>query len=196
MGVPMRDGYTIDHARDALQYLDAGRDRATWHQYGTAAVAAGLSLEDIDDWSSRASNYKGTRDVHSAFKGVTRDGGIGPGSLFYFAQAEGWKPSQPVIASDAAAPSVCNRPSYRPAAPAKASRTGDGAAEVWRRLEPATEVHAYINTKQGTPKGLRVVPTGDPLRIAGQSVAGWLAVPVAQLSCETAEPGASSTSCW
>ena len=53
-----------------------------------------------------------------------------------------------------------------------------GAAEVWKRCKPATAEHPYIVAKQGTPEGLRVVPDGDPLRIAGASVAGWLVVPV------------------
>jgi putative DNA primase/helicase len=51
-------------------------------------------------------------------------------------------------------------------------------AEIWPRLELATDAHAYLAAKQGVPDGLRVVPAGDPLRIAGQSVAGWLAVPM------------------
>src|SRR5207247_1438397 len=40
----------------------------------------------------------------------------------------------------------------------------------------------YIVAKQGTPEGLRVVADGDSLRIAGQSVAGWLVVPVVPLA--------------
>jgi hypothetical protein len=43
-------------------------------------------------------------------------------------------------------------------------------------------VHGYIVAKQGRPDGLRVVPAGDLLCIAGHSVAGWLAVPVLPLA--------------
>jgi len=53
-------------------------------------------------------------------------------------------------------------------------------AEVWERCEPATAAHGYIAAKAaaGVPlDGLRVVPTDDPLRIAGQNMAGALVVP-------------------
>lgn len=179
----MHNGHDIDRARDALQHLDAGCDRETWHRYGTAAMAAGLSLDDIDVWSSRGANYKGTRDVHSAFKTVTPAGGIGAGSLFYFARAEGWTPANDKAAANAASRLRNNRNSalHRPVAPTNAPRPGMGASEVWQRCEPATDAHRYISAKQGTLDGLRVVPAGDPLRIAGQSVAGWLVVPVMPL---------------
>ena len=51
-------------------------------------------------------------------------------------------------------------------------------AEVWARCEAATDAHPYIVQKQGTPEGLRVVPAGDPLRVAGENMAGALVVPV------------------
>jgi putative DNA primase/helicase len=50
--------------------------------------------------------------------------------------------------------------------------------ELWNRCEAATEAHSYIEAKQGIPDGLRVVPAGDGLRIAGESMAGALVVPV------------------
>lgn len=50
-------------------------------------------------------------------------------------------------------------------------------ADVWGRCKAASE-HPYITQKQGTPEGLRVVPAGDRLSIAGESMAGALVVPV------------------
>ncbi|MEZ5608047.1 MAG: AAA family ATPase [Burkholderiaceae bacterium] len=53
-------------------------------------------------------------------------------------------------------------------------------AEVWGRCAPATWEHTYIVRKaaQGVPlDALRVVPAGDALNIAGNSMAGALAVP-------------------
>ena len=52
---------------------------------------------------------------------------------------------------------------------------------MWARCEPATNAHPYIERKAaaGVPLDtLRVVPQGDPLRIAGESMAGALVVPV------------------
>ena len=57
-----------------------------------------------------------------------------------------------------------------------------GAAEAWARCNPAPAGHPYIRAKDGRAEGLRMVPEGDPLRIAGASVAGWLAVPVVPLA--------------
>ena len=59
-------------------------------------------------------------------------------------------------------------------------------AEVWGRCQPATAEHGYIVAKQGNAVGLRVLPADDQLRIAGQSMAGALAVPV--LSMAGGEP--------
>jgi len=53
-------------------------------------------------------------------------------------------------------------------------------ADVWARCESATPNHPYCERKDidGAPlAGLRVVPHGDGLRIAGQNMAGALVVP-------------------
>lgn len=52
------------------------------------------------------------------------------------------------------------------------------AVTLWESFEPASPYHPYINAKGGRPEGLRMVPSDSDLRIAGASVAGWLAVPV------------------
>jgi putative DNA primase/helicase len=57
-------------------------------------------------------------------------------------------------------------------------------AEVWNAAKPATAAHGYIVAKAaaGVPlDALRVVPAGDALRIAGQSMAGALVVPALAL---------------
>ena len=100
------------------------------------------------------------------------------GSLWRAATATGWRPPQedePRRQRPAQAPG-------RTAEPTKAPRPGMGAAEVWGRCEPATTAHGYIVSKAGRPDGLRVVPAGDLLRIAGQSMAGALVVPVLPLA--------------
>lgn len=173
----MRDGNEIARARDALNHLDPGCDRDTWLRIGFAAIAAGLSVAEIDAWSSNASNYKGDQDVRAAFKKVEPDGGITEATLFYLARAEGWEsandPSERTGTRVRPA-----RATARPAEPARIPRPAMSPFEVWDRCQPATAEHGYIGAKQGAPNGLRVVPEGDPLRIAGQSVVGWLVVPV------------------
>lgn len=79
-------------ALDALHAIDAGCTRDDWFRAGAAALAAGLELDDLDAWSATAPNYKGAKDVRAAFGRLKPDGRIGPGTLFYLARAQGWRP--------------------------------------------------------------------------------------------------------
>ena len=65
----------LDRAHDALHFLDAGCDRDTWHKIGRAAIAAGVTVDALDAWSSTAGNYAGIRDVQAAFRTIKPDGG-------------------------------------------------------------------------------------------------------------------------
>jgi putative DNA primase/helicase len=163
------------HARDALFAIDPGQPRDEWHRIGRAAIAAGLSIDDLTEWSAQAPNFAGERDVKAAFRTVRPEGGTGPGTLWKAATAAGWRPPK-----DAQAPQTRQAPARAPQAPQRPDkpRRLPSAAEVWNCCTPATASHAYILAKQGQPDGLRVVPDDDPLTIAGQRMAGALVVPV------------------
>lgn len=163
----------LDRARDALQSIPADLPRDEWVKAGMAAHAAGLTFDDFDQWSAQADNYEAAaaRDTWRSFQPGK---GVGPGTLYRMAaECGGWrmggKPQQ--------------RPANTPRKPPEQPREtapGMSPAEVWERCEPATAAHGYIEAKRaaGVPlDALRVVPTGDPLRIAGQSMAGALVVP-------------------
>jgi len=176
----MPNGYTCDDAHDALNYLDAGVDRETWHMIGRSAIAAGLTIDQIDTWSATGDNYSGTQDVIAAFKTITPEGGTGPGTLFRLAIDAGWvsplKQNQGDQSPTKAKPARTTKPVEPPRKPAP----GKGASEVYDRCQPATNQHPYISAKRaaGVPlDDLRVVPDGDPLRIMGESMAGALVVP-------------------
>ena len=170
----MLNGCDVSTARDALHFLDPGCDRTTWHTIGRAGIAAGLTVDEIDAWSSTAGNYKGTRDVQAAFRTIKREGGTGPGTLIRMARDAGWQQGR--------------EPQKRPVqAPRKAAETppkhapGTAADDVRGRCEAASITHPYIMQKgaAGVPlDALRVVPAGDSLRIGGESMAGALVVPV------------------
>ena len=170
------NGHDLDRARDALHAISPGLPRDEWVRVGMAAQAAGLGFDDFDAWSAQADNYeaRAARDTWRSFK---PDGRTGAGSLFYLARAEGWYDK-----GERTARTMPTKAAGRPVVPRKAPRPGMGAAEVWQRLGTAAVGHPYIVAKQGTAEGLRVVPAGDRLRIAGQSVAGWLVVPVVPLA--------------
>ncbi len=160
----MLNGHDLDRARAALQSIPPDLPREDWVRAGMAAHAAGLGFDEFDAWSARAENYepRAARDTWRSFKpGV----GIGAGTLYRMAADHGH-----------------SKAPARPVAGLKPPRPGMGAAVVWGRCKPATDAHPYIRAKDGRPGGLRVVPEGDPLRIAGQSMAGWLVVPVLPLA--------------
>ena len=160
-------------AIDALHAIPPDLPRDEWVRVGMAAHAAGLDFDTFDAWSAGAGNYDAaaSRDV---WKSIKPGKGIGPGTLYRVGAEHGWrmgegKPQQRPMQ----APRKAAEPQRKPA-------PGMSPAEVWARCEPATAAHPYITAKAaaGVPlDALRVVPTGDPLRIAGQNMAGALVVP-------------------
>lgn len=174
-----------DRALEALQAIPSDMPRDEWHKVGRAAIAAGLSIDDLVGWSATASNYKGESDVRSAFRTITKDGGTGPGTLFAIARDHGFSLSSAErgamgrTALPEARQTSPVAPKTKP--PASKPATGMRADEVWSRCKPATHAHPYIAEKHaaGVPlEHLRVVPAGDPLTVAGERMAGALVVPV------------------
>ena len=175
----MLERIDLKHARDALHAIDPACSREDWHSIGRAAIAAGLTVDDLDEWSRSAANYSGERDVKAAFRNITPTGGTGPGTLWKAALSAGWRPPK---ADEASARRGAKARAGKARHGAATGPRGPSAAEAWARFEPATAAHGYIVAKDGRPEGLRVVPDADPLRIAGASVAGWLVVPVLPLA--------------
>ncbi len=160
-------------AIDALHAIPPDLPRDEWVKVAMGAHAAGVDFDTFDAWSAGAGNYNAaaSRDV---WRSIKPGKGVGPGSLYREAAEHGWRMDG-------------NKPQQRqPQAPRKAAEPprkpapGLSPAEVWARCEPATAQHGYILAKAaaGVPlESLRVVPAGDALRIAGQSMAGALVVP-------------------
>ena len=162
----------IERARAALACIPADLPREQWARVGMAVKAAGLTFEDFDAWSQQDASYR-TADARDTWRSIKADGGVTAATLHYIAREHGYsdsmKPRQGLKSAAGALPKRehTQAPAMSPAA-------------VWGRCEPATWEHAYIARKgaAGVPlAALRVVPEGDALRIAGQSVVGWLVVP-------------------
>lgn len=160
-------------AIDALHAIPPDIDRDSWVKVAMGAHAAGVDFDTFDAWSAGAGNYDAAaaRDV---WRSIKPGKGVGAGTLYRKAAENGWrmgegKPQQ----RQQQAPRKAAEPPRKPA-------PGMSPAELWERCEPATAAHGYIVAKAaaGVPlDGLRVVPAGDPLRIAGQNMAGALVVP-------------------
>src|SRR5665647_1833617 len=147
-------------AIDALHAIPPDLAHDAWVKAGMAFHAAGGDFETFDQWSSPGATYNAAdcRSTWRSFK--TAPGGVGAGTLYSMARAAGW--------IDTNKPAAKAKP--RPVEPPKAPRPGMGAAEVYSRLEPATNGNGYITAKgaQAAPMGaLRTVPADDPLTIAG-----------------------------
>ena len=159
-------------AIDALHSIPPDLPRDEWVKVGMAAHAAGLDFDTFDAWSAGAGNYDAAaaRDV---WRSIKPGKGVGAGTLYRVAAENGWRMDGKPQQRAAQAPKKAAEPPRKPA-------PGMSPAEVWERCEPATAAHGYIAAKAaaGVPlDGLRVVPTGDPLRIQGESMAGALVVP-------------------
>lgn len=164
----------LDRASDALHAIPPGLPRDEWVRVGMAAKSAGVDFDTFHNWSAGAGNYQNERDVLSVWNSIRRADGVTAATLFKTAAGHGWRMGGDKPESKAPA-----KPATKPVE--RTARPGMAAADVWARCEPATPEHGYIVAKQGTPEGLRVVPAGDSLTIAGQRMAGALAVPVLNL---------------
>lgn len=168
----------VNHAsaRAALHFIPADLPREDWVRAAMAAHAAGLSFEDFDEWSSLGDSYKHA-DAKALWRSIKPDRGIGAGTLFKMAKDHGWRPE--------------GRPPRLPAGRTRALRLPvfnrvvkalhANPDEAWSRFAAATGAHPYVQSKaaEAVPlNGLRVVPAGDPLRIANESMVGALVVPV------------------
>jgi hypothetical protein len=163
-----------DRARDALHTIPPDLDRTAWVKAGMGFHAAGGDFDTFDQWSAQADTYDASaaRATWRSFKAAP--GGVGAGTLYRIAAEHGWRMGEgkPQQRSQQAP--------RKPVEPPRKPAPGMAPAEVWARCEQATNVHRYIEEKRaaGVPlDGLRVVPDGDPLRIAGQNMAGALVVP-------------------
>jgi len=163
----------IDRAMDALFSIPADIDRETWVKVLMAAKAAGVDRDTCETWSAQANSFN-LRDFNDTWRSIKPGGGVGAGSLYRLAAEHGWrmkggKPQQRAVQAP-----------RQPVEPPRKQAPGMSPAEVWGRCNPATNAHPYVQAKAaiGAPlDSLRVVPEGDPLRIAGQSMAGALVVP-------------------
>ena len=159
-------------ARDALFSIPADLPRPDWVRAGMAAHAAGLRLDDFNDWSASAPSYN-PQACRATWRSFKANKGVGAGTLFAMASEHGWRDGDKRQQRPAQAPRKAAEPPRKPA-------PGMSPAEVWERCEPATAAHPYVVAKRAAGvslDGLRVLPQSDSLRIAGQTMAGALVVP-------------------
>jgi hypothetical protein len=167
----------IQRAASALLALPADCDRDAWVKVGMAAKEAGIEFDIFDRWSATAPDHYNPSAARDAWRSFKTGKGVGAGTLFHMARANGWQ-------DDGHAPALPPKPtagkrtthSSHPTRPAP----GMAPSEVWARCEPATDGHPYVRAKnaQGAPlDGLRVLPKNERTNIQGQAMGGALVVP-------------------
>lgn len=172
-----------ERAHGALNSLDPGTNRDTWMRIAMAAKAAGLTLDDFTEWSRPAPNFGSEQECATLWKSI-KDGPVTAGTLYGMAHSMGWKDPATARANGHRTHAGTRAGAMPAQLPAMPPRPAIVATQVWNRCESATENHTYIVAKRGRPDGLRVVPAGDSLTVAGQSVAGWLVVPALSVAGE------------
>jgi putative DNA primase/helicase len=165
-----------ERALSALYALDPACDRERRVRVSMAAKAAGLHREDFIDWRRQAGDLHNERECARVWDS-SKNGSIGPGTLYYMAREAGWQDPTKQRRRDGVGRNVETRVQQVSTPHSAPQKPASEVAELWARFIPATPAHPYIVAKGGTAHGLRVVPPGDSLIVSGQSVAGWLAVP-------------------
>lgn len=164
----------LKNAEAALFAISPDIPYDEWMRVGMAAQAAGISFAVFDQWSSGGQAYK-KADTLRLWKSYRPDKGITAATLFHIAKQHGHKTRsiKPVVSSYEKDPPFV----VEHMAQLKAKASNDAQA-IWDRSIPAPQDHPYILRKNGNHAGLRVIPTGDPLRIKSEFMAGALVVPV------------------
>jgi len=164
----------IERAIGALQSIPNDLPGEDWLRVSMATKAAGVDFADWLTWCQGASNFKGESDCRARWKSIDATGPIQAGTLYKTAAEYGWR-----INGNASPRQAPDKATTHPTEPPRKPAPGMSAAEVWGRCEPV-KAHPYADKKRLSVevlKQLRVVPQKDRLSIAGQNMAGALAVP-------------------
>ena len=162
----------IERIRDALRFIPVGghdeRVRVAFmlkSEFGDAGRAL------WDEWRGD----RGDDEADPVWRSAKESGDLTIASLIHEAKARGWINGNGHRMSH---PTPKPKPTEQPA-----PKPNPAVRNLWDKCVPVGK-HTYIDSKRGTSDGLRMIPAGDPMRVAGQSVSRWLVVPVRSLDGE------------
>lgn len=163
-----------DHSLDpqrilsALSFIPADLPRDEWVMVGMALHSAGMPFDAFDNWSANGSTYN-KRSTASVWRSFKR-GPVSVSSLYRMAMDNGWRGD-----TDKA----IQPPPKRESPPEPKRRTVD-VQKLAGTLVPATVNHPYALAKGAEARfmpGLFEAPAGHTMRIMGERIGGFLAVP-------------------
>lgn len=162
-------------ARAALHSIPPDLPYDKWFKVGCSAIAAGLSINDIDTWSSSGSKYRGRQDVERTFRDIAPEGGTTAATLFYLAKKHGYQETEKHKLESCVSAPEKSHPPTKPSSPNPTKILNDIAAAC----EAADPSHPYIEEKLGLPDGLSVYR--GSMTIASQNCDGALVLTLRDL---------------
>ena len=185
----------FDRIQNALQFIDPS-DRETWLRMGMAIKSeladAGFDLWEA--WSQQAESFN-NKDARDVWKSIRAGGGIGIGTLFHEAKANGWQDDgnhqKPTSEELAERKRIAAERAAKEEAEIARERadTAKKAAAIFRAADEPQADNPYLVRKQVSPVAtLREIDAdaaasilGYPPKSGGDALAGrLLVVPVKQ----------------
>lgn len=168
----MSDFYYSDYL-EMLNSIDPNLMEPEWWKVIVSSKMAGLSLNDVDIWSSKSRKYKGLSDVKKRYDNASTSehGNITKKTLYKIASEYGYKIKIPFLKLVSIPPEIIEKP--------ETPKTQEIDINLlWELCKPADDFHPYIIEKNGSSEGIRYYPTWEkPYYIANIDIRGYLAVP-------------------
>lgn len=170
---------TPEKIREALAFIPASIPRDEWARVGMAIKSEypdSTGFELFDAWSQSDPNGYNPTDVRDTWKSVNASGGIGIGTVFHLAKANGYTPTPGAKVDPATAHRLAGKRAAREllANKERAQRQQQAAqvaAQRWQAATPATE-HPYLSSKGVQAHGVKL--EGEALLIPMRDTAGTL----------------------
>ena len=170
---------TPEKIREALAFIPASIPRDEWARVGMAIKSEypdSTGFELFDAWSQSDPDGYNPTDVRDTWKSVNASGGVGIGTVFYLAKANGYTPTPGAKVDPATAQRLAGERAAREllANKERAQRQQQAAqvaARRWQAATPATE-HPYLSAKGVQAHGVKL--EGEALLIPMRDTAGTL----------------------
>jgi hypothetical protein len=87
--------YDLEDVKGAIASLDPDCCREQWVRVGMSLKSGGYAFELWNEWSARSGKkYPGFVEMQKQWNSFRTGGGIGIGTLFFYAEQNGWKPRE------------------------------------------------------------------------------------------------------
>lgn len=135
---------SIELAR-ALSYISADIPRDDWVKIAAAWKSADGDFDTWDEWSSKGQSYN-SKDTLSVWNSLSADGGIGSGTLYFYARQFGYELSSG--ARNDERDRIELDKAGQPDAQRKAQKRAEG---ILNQCSYATDKHPYLEAKHIKP---------------------------------------------